>query len=71
MQVGLATACAFVRVMSGIGVETCVAMTGEVALSGVVGGVGGLEGKLRFAHSSPHIKVVDMMHVPSLHVPKK
>jgi ATP-dependent Lon protease len=33
-------------------------MTGEVALSGVVGGVAGLEGKLRFAHSSPHIKVV-------------
>jgi ATP-dependent Lon protease len=47
-----------VRVMTGVGVEPCVAMTGEVTLSGAISGVSGLEGKLRYAHSSPRIKVV-------------
>jgi ATP-dependent Lon protease len=44
--------------MTNVGVETCVAMTGEVGLSGVVNKIGGLEDKLRFAHSSPRISVV-------------
>lgn len=47
-----------VRVMTGVGVEPCVAMTSEVTLSGAISGVSGLEGKLRYAHSSPRIKVV-------------
>lgn len=51
-------ACAFVRLMAGVGVEMCVAFTGIVSLSGTVHRVGGLEDKLRFAHSSPRITTV-------------
>lgn len=57
-QIGLAAACAFVRLMTNVGVESCVAMTGELSLRGAVNKIGGLEDKLRFAHSSPHISVV-------------
>jgi ATP-dependent Lon protease len=44
--------------MAGVGVEMCVAFTGIVSLSGTVHRVGGLEDKLRFAHSSPRITTV-------------
>lgn len=47
-----------VRLMTGLGVEDGVAMTGELSLSGVISKVSGLEGKLRFAHSSERIQVV-------------
>lgn len=51
-------ACSLVRLITGLGVETCVAMTGEVSLTGAIDAVSGLEGKLRFAHESERIEVV-------------
>lgn len=57
-QLGLATACSFVRLMTGVGVERCVALTGVVSPSGLVMAVGGLEGKLRVAAEADDIEVV-------------
>ena len=57
-QVGLAAAACFVQMMTGVGVEICVAFTGVVGLSGAVGKVGSIEAKLRYADSTPDITVV-------------
>lgn len=58
MQLGVAAACAFVKLMLGIGVEMSVAMTGIVAPSGAILRVCGLEAKLAYANSKERYKVV-------------
>lgn len=58
VQLGVAAACAFVKLLTGIGVEDSVAMTGIVSPSGAIRGVGGLEGKLGYANSTERYKVV-------------
>lgn len=47
----MAAACAFVKLLTGLGVEMSVAMTGIVCPSGAILGVGGIEAKLAYAHS--------------------
>lgn len=57
-QVGLTAACTFVQLLTGVSVEPCVALTGEVVLTGAIKAVSGLEGKLRAAESNEQIRVV-------------
>lgn len=58
MQLGVAAACAFLKLVTGIGVEMCVAMTGVIAPSGAILRVGGLEAKLAYANSRERYKLV-------------
>jgi hypothetical protein len=58
VQLGLAAACSLVQLLTGVGVEKWVALTGVVCPSGLVTEVGGYEGKLRMAAEADHIEVL-------------
>lgn len=62
LQLGLAAACSLVRLMTGVGVERCVAMTGSVSPSGLVTEIGHLEGKMRWVAEADDIEVLVLPH---------